>query len=286
MKRNFRKYLIGFFGLCLVLLFLGVWIYFSLNQKNDLKVFFFDVGQGDASLIRTSDGKNILIDGGPDEKILSSLSEVLPWWDRSIDLIILTHPHDDHIVGLVAVLKKYRVKQVLQTGVKYSTPTNSAWSQDLVKKNIKTSIVEHPQEINLGPDCSLKILYPLQSFSGIEIKNLNNSSIVSRLDCEGEEVLFMGDAEKEVEAELLVAYSDLKSKIIKTGHHGSETASIEEFLLAVDPEKAIISVGEGNKFGLPDLRILRRLERLGIEIFRTDEDGAIVLEKDTVTKKQ
>lgn len=276
MKRNFRKYFIGFFGLCLVLLFFGVWVYFPLNQENNLQVFFFDVGQGDASLIRTPDGKNILIDGGPDEKILSSLSEALPWWERTIDLIILTHPHDDHIVGLVAVLKKYRVKQVLQSGVKYSNPSNLAWTQDLAKKNIKINIAERPQEINLGPDCNLKILYPLQSFSGIEIKNLNNSSIVSRLDCEGEEVLFMGDAEKEVEAELLVAYSDLKSKIIKTGHHGSETASTEEFLLAVDSEKAIISVGEGNKFGLPDLRILRRLERLGIQIFRTDEDGTIV----------
>ena len=240
-----------------------------------MEVAFLDVGQGDASLIKTPFGQNILIDGGSDYKIIERLEEELPWWDATIDLMILTHPHNDHVAGLIFVLERYDVKKILYTGVVHSVPAYLEWLKIIKAKNIPLVIIDRPQEIIFGNNCFLDIIYPRKSLLAKSVNNLNNSSIVAELDCEDRTVLFMGDAETEVEEEL-IKIGDLGSvEILKVGHHGSNTSSNQEFLELVNPQKAIISAGKDNKFGHPSLRIIKRLERLGAEILRTDLDGTI-----------
>ena len=247
----------------------------NLSAENKLEVAFLDVGQGDASLIKTPFGQNILIDGGSDYKVIEELEKILPWWDATIDLMILTHPHDDHVAGLIFVLERYDVKKILYTGVVHSAPAYLEWLKIIKAKNIPLVIIDRPQEIIFGDSCVLDIIYPKQSLLGKSVNNLNNSSIIAELDCEDRTVLFMGDAEIEVEEELIKTGNLNRVEILKVGHHGSNTSSIQEFLELVNPQKAIISSGKDNKFGHPSLRIIKRLERLGAEILRTDLNGTI-----------
>jgi len=255
----------------------------SLAKDQDLRISFLDVGQGDAALIKTPSGHNILIDGGPGSKILECLPKELSWYDRTIDLMILTHPHSDHVDGLIPVLKRYEVKQILSTGVVHSAPTYLAWLDIIREQNIPLTIVGREQTINLGDDCRLQLIYPLTNLSGREVSNLNNSSIVARLIYKDTSFLFMGDAEVEVEQELIQKGVYLGSNVLKAGHHGSDTSSSEEFLNLVKPEYAVISSGKDNDFGHPSRRVLKRLERIGVGILRTDELGTIRMRSDGKT---
>jgi len=239
-----------------------------------------NVGQGDAILIKTPADQNILIDGGPDNAVIKRLSENLPWWDRTIDLIILTHPHDDHVNGLNDVIRRYRVKRVLYTGVAHNSPGYLVWLKLIKDKHIPLTIIDRPQTIELGAGCRLKILYPFKSFLGREVDNLNNSSIVSKLVCGQVDFLLTGDIEEEVEKVLLDAEIDLSAEVLKAGHHGSDTSLSEDFLAAVKPKTAVIQVGGDNKFGHPSRRILKRLTRIGAAIYRNDLDGTIKISSD------
>ena len=264
---------------------LGLAIFlFLYNPSKQLEINFLDVGQGDAALIKTPYGQNILIDGGDGKKILQELPRVLPFYDRTIDLMILTHPHDDHVGGLVPVLKRYHVQKILYTGVAHNSPTYLEWLKVIKRKNIPLTIIDRPQTIALGADLRLNILYPLESFLNKETDNLNNASIVAKLIYKNKSFLLMGDAEQEVEGNLTPSPSpitgegnhvSLQSDVIKIGHHGSDTSSSEEFLEAVKPKIGIISVGKDNDFGHPSLRVINRLERLGTKIYRTDLNGWI-----------
>jgi len=271
------------------------WLAYSATQ--DLEVDFLDVGQGDAILIKTPANQNILIDGGPDSAVIKRLSENLPWWDKTIDLMILTHPHDDHVNGLNDVIRRYNVKKILYTGVIHSSPGFLTWLELIRDRQIPLVIIDRPQKIILGEECYLDFLYPMESVLGKNVDNLNNSSIVAKLVYGQTSFLLMGDAEVEVEKELLnlapgpsplegeggtirqLAESrgevNLQANVLKVGHHGSDTSSSQEFLEAIKPEITIIQVGADNDFGHPNLRILKRLERLGIKTFRTDLDGTI-----------
>jgi competence protein ComEC len=250
-------------------------------------VDFLDVGQGDSILIKTQFGQNILIDGGPDNSVLGELGKKLSWWDRKIDLMILTHPHDDHVMGLIGVLQRYKVEKILYTGVTHTAPNYIKWLETVRDQKIPMVIIDRPQTINFGTDCDLDILYPNKPMLGQTISNLNNSSIVSLLNCSEKKFLFMGDAEVEVEKDLtplsplLIRRGEASDSewgevdILKVGHHGSDTSSGEDFLNMVKPKIAIIPVGKDNKFGHPSLRVIKRLERVGAEIYRTDLSGDI-----------
>lgn len=257
--------------------FFGFFYFFQQPQK--LEVDFLNVGQGDSELVKTPFGQNILIDGGPDASVLKSLGAKLPWWERTIDLMILTHPHDDHVAGLVEVLNRYQVKKIIFTAVNYSSPAYDSWLKSVADKKIPTVIIDRPQTIKLGEGCNLEILYPRQPIYGQGVEDLNNSSIVARLGYKQMKFLFMGDAEVKVEEELMKENVDLRAQVIKVSHHGSDTASSEEFLNKVQPEVAVISVGK-NDFGLPSLRVIKRLERLGTKVLRTDEKGTIAISSD------
>ncbi len=262
------------FGLALIV---AVWSDYGLAKTGgkSLEVNFLDIGQGDSILIKTPFGQNILIDGGPDNLIIRRLAENLPFWERTIDLMILTHPHDDHVGGLIEVLKRYRVKKILYTGVNHTSSSYLAWLSEIKEKKVPLVIVDRPQAINLGPNCYLQILFPQKNLSGQTVENLNNTSIIARLIYKEVKFLFTGDAEQEEENELLSTDADLSAQILKVGHHGSHTSSGERFLAAVRPQIAVIQVGAGNQFKFPSYRILKRLKKMGVKVYRTDWNGTI-----------
>jgi competence protein ComEC len=278
MPKRIFKIIFVLFLLGIAVLLLIFW--FTKTPAKQLEVFFFDVGQGDSELIKSPGGQNILIDGGPDKTVMSRLSEALPVYDRTIDLMILTHPHDDHVAGLVDVIKNYNVKKILYTGVSHNAPNYLAWLKAVKDKKIPLTIIDHAQQIKLDNETFLEILYPRISLLGRDVKFLNNSSIVARLEYKNFSTLFMGDAENPVEDELIGAYVSIKAKVIKIGHHGSDTSSGEKFIKAVSPQTAVIEAGVNNQFGLPSLRTIKRLERENVKVYRTDLNGTIIIKSD------
>lgn len=248
---------------------------FLPGQAEKLEVDFLDVGQGDAILIKSPYGQNILIDGGPDGSVIKRLSENMPFWDRRIDLMILTHPHDDHVGGLIEAIKRYRVKKILYTGVLHTGPAYLDWLKLVKERKIPAVFASRAQIIKLGPDCRFEILHPAENLAMKGVENLNNSSVVIKLIYKKTSFLFAADMEADAEKELLAGGYDLRADAFKAGHHGSDNSSGEEFLEKVSPRLAIIQVGKNNNFGHPSYRVLRRLEKIGAAIFRTDIDGTI-----------
>ena len=262
-------------GSILITLILSAVVFVS-NQNQNLKVYFFDVGQGDGILIRTPSHQNIVIDGGPDNSFIAKLGQALPFYDRTIDLMVLTHPHDDNLFGLVEVLKRYRVKQVLSTGVLHTTDAYLEWLSVIQDNKINFKTARAGQTFMFA-EVSLRVIYPFNDLSQRPFDELNDSSVVTQLIYDQAKWLFMGDLEEAGEEEIMATSPvELKSNVLKVGHHGSETSSAEKFLRAVQASYAVISVGAENKFGHPSRRIIHRLERLGAQILRTDVLGDIV----------
>lgn len=249
-------------------------------ENNELEVDYLDVGQGDAILIKAPGGQNILIDGGPNSRVVERLSENLAPWDRKIDLMVLTHPHDDHVSGLVNILDRFEVGKILYTGVSHDSPNYLAWLSKIKEKKLPIMIIDKAQTVDLGLGCRLEILYPLESFLNKEVENLNNTSIVIKLVYNKESFLFTGDAEVEEEKKLLASGTGLASDVLKAGHHGSDTSSGQEFLDKVAPDTAVILVGKDNNFGHPSRRTMNRMEREKINYLRTDELGTIKIISD------
>jgi competence protein ComEC len=254
-------------------------LYFSENKKEYLKVSLIDVGQGDAIFIRTPEKHNVIIDFGS-PKGISDLEKLIPWWEKEIDLIIITHPHDDHIAGIPEIIKRYRVGKIIYTGVNYESSSYSRLLEKIEKEKIPLMLPRENQVISLGENCFLSIIFPWENLYKKNVSNLNNSSIVSQLNCNNSSFLFMGDAELEAENKILEKGLDIKSDVLKVGHHGSMSSSQEAFLKKVSPTIAIIMAGENNSYGHPNLRVLRRLESLGIKTLRTDLDGSITIISD------
>jgi len=270
----------------------------SQEISDELKVIFFDVGQGDAIFIETPQQRQILIDGGEGNVILEKLNECLDPSDREIDLIILTHPHSDHVSGLVEVLRNYQVNEVWLTGVIHNSNVYLEFLNLIKEKEIPTKIVwscgndiieECSDIVEIEDNLNFKVLYPLKNLIQQKVDNLNNSSIVLKLDYFNSSILFTGDAELEAEADMLANFelTDFEADILKIGHHGSSDASSQEFISAVGSDYTVISVGANNSFDHPALRTIRRLERLGVEILRTDERGDIkfIINEDEIKLK-
>lgn len=252
---------------------------FTIGAKGKIEVTFFDVGQGDAALIQTNDGTQILIDGGPGRTILSKLGDAMPYWDRTIELVILTHPHADHLDGLIEVIKHYGVKTVLDSDAHYQTADYAEWKRLLEEKQIPVIIAKAGQRIHLSSSAFLGILAPLKPMADKPLKNIHDAMIVTHLYINNgnpASVFFAGDMERPLEFNLVSRGLDVRADILKVGHHGSKTSSSEYFLKAVAPKTAIISVGAKNRYGHPHQSVLDRLERMGIQIHRTDIEGDIL----------
>lgn len=281
MKKFFDLYLKHILiGAIIILAFFDFIIWLEIFKKAgepELAVYFFDVGQGDSEFISAKDGTQILIDGGPSSQVLADLAEVMPYYDHSIDMVILTHPHLDHVAGLLDVLDRYDIGEVIESGVDYNTAEAHDFEKLISEKNIKKIIVDRPMSLSFFGGAVLKFLYPDISYEGETLKNVHDSAIVSELDFEGKKILFMADAEKKTEDKLLAKGVLDDVDVLKVGHHGSKTSSNQEFLKAIRPEYAVISVGRKNRYGHPNQEALSRLASAGAEIFRTDLQGTVEL---------
>jgi len=249
-------------------------IVWDLKKPEILEVNFFDVGQGDAIFIVSPQSHQILIDGGPSSAILEKLSKEMPFWDRSIDLIILTHPESDHLSGLIEVLKKYKVENILWTGVIRDTSGYKEWTKSIKDEKAKIKIAQAGQKIT-SPGLVMKILFPFENLEGQEVKDSNNTSIIAKLIYDENSFLFTGDAYKSVERELIDKKVGIDSNVLKVGHHGSKTSTSEEFIKEVSPEIAVIQVGKDNPYGHPHPETLETLAKYDIKVLRTDKDSDI-----------
>lgn len=242
-----------------------------------LHIWFFDIGQGDSALIKTPENHQILIDGGPGNKVLLALADALPFYDRQLDMVILTHPHEDHIAGLIEVLKRFDVQMVLLTGVNSNSGSYDEFLEEMLEKKIDFVIADQFTDFRFG-DVEFDVLYPIQQMLLEDKEELNDSSIVLRMISDKVRVLFTGDLEAVGEQELIDHHAILRSDILKVGHHGSKTSSTMAFLIKVKPDMAVISAGRDNKFGHPNEKILQNLRAAGVkEIWRTDVSGTLEL---------
>ena len=262
----------------LLLVAILVWAAVLITPDDNLHVSFLDVGQGDAILIQTPNHQNILIDGGPSPQTIDlELGEKLPFWDRTIDLMISTHPEADHITGLVEVLQRYKVKQVLEPGVSYNSCVYQEWLKLIEEKEIKQDMAKAEQEIDLGSGIKIEVLNPPEGFFKGTSADVDNNGVVLRLSWGEVSFLFTADIRWEGEFELIKQRASLRSTVLKVAHHGSNTSTTPQFLAVVNPEVAVISVGANNTFGHPNTEVVERLrERLGEDsIYLTLENGTI-----------
>ncbi|MDP2927131.1 MAG: ComEC/Rec2 family competence protein [bacterium] len=249
---------------------------FKESPPHSLKVVFFDIGQGSSVFIETPQHAQILIDGGPSNKIVEKLGRTMPFFDRSIDLIISTHPDFDHLAGLVEVLKSYQVEAVGSTGVKGQTAEFEEFMTKTNQEGAEKIILKRGETIRVGRDLKIEVLAPLEDFVGREVKDYNTSSLVFKVSYGQTDFLLTGDAPVSIEKELVeIMKSDLGVEILQVGHHGSKSSTSQAWLEAVIPEIAVIQVGRDNRYGHPNQEVLERLKNYGIKILRTDEQGDI-----------
>jgi competence protein ComEC len=255
-----------------------VWVAILNMPDDELHVSILDIGQGDAILIQTPNRQDILIDGGPSPQAISlELGKKLPFWDRTIDLVVLTQPQADHVTGLVEVLQDYEVQHVIEPGIAYSSAIYQQWLNLIKKQKIEYEIAQSGQEIDLGDGIKIEVLNPpsppLQNTSD----DVDNNGVVLRLSWKEVSFLFTADIHKEAEWYLTARRANLKSTVLKVAHHGSRTSTSPGFLAVVDPQVAVISVGADNRFGLPNTEVLDRLtKRLGSHtVYLTSDDGTI-----------
>src|SRR3989344_3032042 len=273
-----------FLGVVLVLLslnFLTWGTVLKTIKKSDIEIYFFDVGQGDAHFIEAKDGTQILIDGGPPNKILPKLSRVLDFNDRDLDVLIVTHPHVDHISGAIEVLKNYNVGMIIESGVDYHTAEAEEFEKLADEQKLKRIIIDKPTTLKFYNGAEIKFLYPDRSFVGKIIKKVHDATVISQFSYNNKKILFMGDAEKNIEKYLLNKNLIDDVDVLKAGHHGSKTSTSKEFLFVARPEYSILEVGR-NSYGHPTQEVLSRLASIGSQIFRTDRDGTIKFEIDSL----
>lgn len=274
-KKAISQFILSILFIFAVVILIGV---FSKPQAaGEFRIYFFDVGQGDASYIKTPSGNDILIDGGPDNKILSELGKVMDYSDNKIDLVVLSHPHADHLTGLIEVLSRYSIGEVWETGVEYPSATYDTWKNLIKEKNIPDKFVKEGDTKEFS-NVKILIIYPLSLLEKKSIDNLNNASIINRVDYGNFSGLFTGDAEISIQEKLVD--KNIFSDMLKVAHHGSENGLSDDFLKVVRPEIAVISVGKNNKFGHPALSTINLLKKYLVKIYRTDQNGTIEISSD------
>ena len=251
-----------------------------ISDSRQVSVYYLDVGQGDSELIRLPNGENILIDAGLSggaQKLTSYLRQL---GVSRIDYLIATHPHADHIGGMTQVIQDFEIGKVyLPRVADDQVPTTRTYEKMLdaaAEKGLRLTQGKAGMTIVDEEDVRLEFLAPQKE----DYDNLNNYSIVAKLTFGERSFLFTGDAEKESERETIEKYSDLHCDVLKVGHHGSNSSSTAVFLKEVAPEYGIISCGVGNDYGHPHSEVMKRLEKAGVKVYRTDLQGTIVFHTD------
>jgi len=252
----------------------------TVSASENLTVHFIDVGQGDSELLQFA-GKNVLIDGGTPDMGSRVESYLRTYGVSSLYLVVATHPHDDHIGGLLTILNDLLVGQVLDSGQTHTSQTFQNYLNLIDRKNIPFSTAERGQTIDLDTRLKIEVLSPPAThFAG---DDLNQNSVVLKVTYNKVSFLFMGDAGFVAENSIMAAGYDLKSDVLKVGHHGSSSASGSAFLAKVKPTSSIIEVGAGNDYGHPTQATLGALQNTGSKIYRTDTNGNIVVTTDGQT---
>ena len=254
---------------------LAVWsAVYAQGTGEYARLIVFDVGQGDAIYLRSAEGNDLLIDGGPGDAVLSKLGEVMPFGDRKIELVILTHPHADHVSGLVEVAKRYRVDAVMLPDVDYESATYQKFLDLVKEKQIPVLRPALGERLALDAATVLDILYPVVGRFAKAPQDINDASIVARLSFGKSQALLTGDAGKTIEQFLLQSHLPIDAEILKVGHHGSHHSSEAQFLRAVSPDYGVISVGK-NSYGHPHPEVLDALQTENVNILRTDQRGDV-----------
>ncbi len=241
-------------------------------------VAFLDVGQGDAIFIQAQNGNQVLLDGGPDKSVLGQLSKIMPFYDRSIDMIVSSHPDSDHIGGLIDVLRRYDVNLAMESGTKAETTVYKEFKNLIKEKNVKDIFALRGMRVHLDKSLYIDILLPAVGAENLEP---HDGMLVAKLVYGNNSFLLTGDMEKDLENYLVfLEGARLKSDILKIGHHGSNKSISESLLGFVSPQYAVIFVGKDNSYGHPHKETLDILEKFEIPVLRTDESGMIKIKSD------
>jgi competence protein ComEC len=278
--------------LALIFIGLGSLVIFQVQSLGKLHLVFCDVGQGDGILMISPGGKQVVVDGGPGSKILECLSQKIPFWDRTIEMVVLTHPERDHLEGLLEVLARYKVEMIVTTGVKNDTELFGIWQEAIKAEGAKVYGVKAGDKLivdaNRGPTplgvepLKLEVLWPTSE--KMELWKLagppetNESSIVLKVSIGQFCAYLTGDLTKELLQPLL----DKPCQVLKVSHHGSKTGTNQEIIDLVSPVVAIIQVGR-NSFGHPDKEVIDLLQSKGVKILRNDTNGNIEIATDRET---
>lgn len=242
------------------------------NIKDKLIIHYINVGQGDSELIQYKD-KNMLIDSGPYSSKNTLIKYLKSAGIKKLDYVIVTHPHEDHIGNISDIIKEFEIGEFIAPKISSNSSTYSSMIKNLKSKKLKIIVAKPGYNIDLHPDLKCEILAPNNTI----YDNINNYSVVNKLSYKNTSFLFTGDAENLSENEMIQKNYNLKANIIKLGHHGSNTASSNEFLKKVNPSVAIISCAKKNKYNHPSPETIKKLKKMNIKLYRTDIDGNIVL---------
>jgi competence protein ComEC len=248
-----------------------------------LRIVVLDVGQGDAILLEGPRGSRMLIDGGPDpDRLRLRLDERLPPWDRRLETVVLTHPHEDHVAGLLALASRYNVVRFYEPGMHGPGPGYEAWRTGLADAGIVTRGLHAGDRLSLD-GVALRVLWPDRGSVPLEPADngtaINNVSIVLLGVLGRQRFLLTGDIEEEIDP-VLLARGLPRVDVLKVAHHGSRTSSTRSFLAAARPSVAIVSAGQGNPYGHPTRATIGRLEATGATVLRTDQDGTVTVRLD------
>ena len=252
-------------------------------EDDKMIVYYIDVGQGDSILIQVNK-KNLLIDSGPKsdkKKLLDYLSKINI---DKLDYIIATHPHEDHIGNMSKIIDNYNVLNFYAPKVESTTKTFEQMIDSLKAKNLKINVIKKGTDsINLGENTKVTVFSPTKDY----YEDLNNYSPILKIQYGKTSFLFTGDAQKDIEKEILASNEDIRADVLKAGHHGSSTSTTKEFLNKVHPSIGVISVGLDNSYNHPNTDTLKRLKDSNVRIYRTDKDGTVILSSDgsTITKR-
>jgi competence protein ComEC len=259
-----------------------VWYYVHQVQPDYLmRVNFLEIGQGDSILVTTYQGNQLLIDGGPGSNVLQDLGKHMPFQDRSIEMMILTHPHTDHFEGLIQVLKHYQVKKIMLPNVDYSSPPYEEFKRAMQDEGAEIIYAVQGQRVWLDKATVFDVMWPKHKDAFKPPKNydLNDESVVGMLIFGRTKILLTGDSGFEIENELLPMFN-LDADVLKVGHHGSKTSTSAEFLAEVTPQYSVIQSGQGNRYGHPNQEVLDRLKKANSKILRLDSEQDIEFSSD------